>query len=140
MNSRDMLAEYIRTLRLDNGYSLRQLGHIKKVSAGYLSDLENCRLRLPRWETIQGIVTALDGDLNEARAHYAIWKTVSLLENTQMTKMSEREFMQVFISLFAVVFKDFNVRIAKDLIDSNGMKWDLAFDFKRMHGSPSTNE
>lgn len=131
MNARQELANYIRQLRAAKGYSLRQAGKIAGVSGGYLSDLEHCRLRIPRWKSVENIVRALDGDQDRARAIYSVIKAVTYLDNAEMTEQSERMYFEVLITTIAEIFKDFSVVTAFDVKDSHGKLWDIAFDFKR---------
>ena len=130
MNARALLGDYLRELRKSKDYSLRELGKIISVSAGYISDLENGRLRIPRWKSVQNIALATGGNIDKTRALYAIAKTASYLDGVDLSDQGQ-VFMEAFITLASTVFKDFAVTTKKEVIDTSGHRWDIAFDFKK---------
>jgi len=127
-----LIADLVRNSRKKKKKSLRQLGKSKGINANHVSDIENCRKGIPRWESIRKIVIALDGDVEQARAYHTLAIAIQSLENIELTNLSEREFMKTFIIFVTQVFSDFDINIAKELKDSKGRYWDIAFDFKQV--------
>jgi len=130
-NASKKLGDYLRDLRQSRGLSMRQLADVIGTGAAYISKLENCKLKIPKMDTIERIVSALDGDINKARGLYVAIKAQSLWSSIQMDKASEREFVEVFIYSLVNALQDFSIQVGNNVPDDKGMVWDIALNFKQ---------
>lgn len=128
------LAKYIRNLRMQKKFSMQEVADLLYTSSAFISNLENCRASFPKESTFLRVVNVLGGDEIDAKAKYAAWKAVSIIEDSNLDKMSELEFAQIFIeTICATLPEKFELRFMREVVDKNDNVWDFAIELKRVH-------
>ena len=125
------LGTYLRDQRLAVGLSQSQLADRLGCTVSYLSDIENARKVIPKWKSIENIVTALGSNIEEARAHYLVVKIMSQMETVEKDKLSEEAFAHFFVEMISEIFKDIEVVIDYEVPRESGRYYDIAIEFKK---------
>ena len=132
MTSIIILGNYLRDLRLSAGLTLKQVAEILGCTVSYLSNIENAHKMIPKWSSIENIVTALGGNIQEARAYYLVVKLISQTELVDRRELSEQAFAHYFVEMVSQLFHGYEVEVGYEIKDGSGKVWDIALEFKHL--------
>jgi len=126
------LAEYLKNHRMEVNLSMREVAEESGTSTPFYSNIENCRTSFPKAGTFLKFINALGGNEDEAKAKYAAWKALSILEDSDFTDMSEQTYITIFLeTILELLHEKYAVEFAKDSEVKAGKLWAFLIDLSK---------